>query len=88
MLSQDGAEPTSQEWIGLCKILEDIMPKWVVSVGYFKEVNLGPMQFSADFMGTFPKFAIGSQYFYSHRGETDCKECGTTRGYLRMGVAS
>lgn len=35
---------------------EDVLFKWVATVGYFKEFRFKPVQFSADFMGTFPKF--------------------------------
>lgn len=63
MLIQHGAQLTSKDWIGLYRNPEDIMPEWVVSDGNFKEFNLGPMQFSAGFMGTFPKSTVGSQYF-------------------------
>lgn len=63
MRSQHGAQPILKEWIGLYKNPEDVLPKWVVNVGYFKEFRFRPVQFSADFMDTLPKFTIGLQYF-------------------------
>lgn len=39
------------------------MHDWVVSAGYLKYSRLGLVQFSVEFMGTFPKFMVGSQYF-------------------------
>lgn len=53
MNSQHGAQPTPQDWIGLYKNLEEELPEWVASAGYFKNFELGPVQFGADFMGTF-----------------------------------
>ena len=63
ILSQHIAQPTSHEWVGLYRSLEDIMPEQVASVGYFKEFNLGPMQFTAKFMGTFSMSIVSLQYF-------------------------
>ena len=39
------------------------MLKWVVSAYYFKEFRFGLVQFSVAFIGNFPKFIVGSQYF-------------------------
>ena len=63
MLNQQNALLTSQEWVGLYRNTEDALPEWVVCAGYLKEFSPGPVQFSAEFMGTFPKSTMGSQYF-------------------------
>jgi hypothetical protein len=63
MLNQQNALLTSQEWVGLYRNTEDALPEWVVCAGYLKEFSPGPVQFSAEFMGTFPKSTVGSQYF-------------------------
>lgn len=63
MCSQLGAQPTSQEWVGLYKNVEDTMHEWVLCVGYLKEFSFGPAEFSAEFMGSFPKSIVGFQYF-------------------------
>ena len=60
MISQQGAHPTSKEWIALYKIQEDKL--WVVSASYFKEFSFRPVQFSVVFMGTFPNSIVGLQY--------------------------
>ena len=42
---------------------EDTMMEYVVSVGYLKEFNLGPIQISVEFMRFFPKSIVRSQTF-------------------------
>ena len=63
MLNQQSVQLTLQEWVELYRSTEDVLQKWVVSVGYLKEFSLGPVQFSAEFMSTFPKSTVGPQYF-------------------------
>ena len=63
MISQQGAHPTSLEWVNLYRIQEDKLLEWVVSASYFKEFSFKPVQFSVVIMGTFPKSIVGSQYF-------------------------
>ena len=41
---------------------EDVLPEWVVFIGYLKEFSPGPIQFSNESMNTFPKSIVGSQY--------------------------
>jgi hypothetical protein len=61
--SQHGAKPTSREWVGLYKNVEDMMPEWVVCVGYLKAFNSGTVEFSAYYMGSFSESMVGLQYF-------------------------
>lgn len=63
MINQQNAQFTSQEWVGLYRSTKDVLPDWVICAGYLKEHRPGPMQFSDEFMNTFPKSTIGSQYF-------------------------
>ena len=42
--------------------MEDALPEWIVCSGYLKEFSPGPVQFSAECMGIFPKSAVGWQY--------------------------
>ena len=63
MLNQQNAQLTSQEWVGLYRNTEDALPEWVICAGYLKEFSPGLVQFSAEFMNTFPKSTVGSQYF-------------------------
>ena len=63
MLNQQNAQLTSHEWVGLYRSTEDALLEWVVSVGYLKEFSPGLVQFSIEFMSTFPKSTVGSQYF-------------------------
>ena len=62
MLNQQNAQLTSQKWVGLYRNTEDALPKWIICVGYLKEFSLGPIQFNTEFVGTFPKSTVGSQY--------------------------
>lgn len=45
--SQHGAKPTSREWVGLYKNVEDMMLEWVVCVGYLKAFSSGTVEVSA-----------------------------------------
>ena len=63
MHGQLWTQSTSHEWIGLYKNKKDVMPEWVVCVGYFKEFTFGIVQFSVKFMGTFSKSTLKLQYF-------------------------
>lgn len=46
LISQHGAQPTPQEWIGLNKNLEDELLEWVASARYCKVFRFGPIQFN------------------------------------------
>lgn len=63
MCNQLGAQPTSQEWVGLYKNVEDTMHEWVVCAGYLKDFSFGLVEFSVEFMGSFPKSIVGLHYF-------------------------
>lgn len=63
LLRQQSAQLHSQEWVGLYRNMEDILSEWVVSADYLKEFSSGHVQFNAEFMSTFPKSTVGSQYF-------------------------
>lgn len=63
MLGQHDAEPMSQEGVALYKSLQDALHVWVVNFGCLKDFSLSPIEFSANFMGTFPKFIVGVRYF-------------------------
>ena len=63
MLNQQNAYLTSQKWVGLYRNAEDALPKWVVCASYLKEFSPRFVQLSAKFMGMFPKYMVGSQYF-------------------------
>lgn len=65
MWNQHGAQPILTEWFGLYKILEVALLKWVASARYVKEFRYGLVQFSIEFMSTFPKFIVALQYFTS-----------------------
>ena len=63
MLNQQSAQLTSQGWVGLYWSMGDALLEWVVSAGGIKEFSLGHVQFSVEFMGTFPKSHVGTHYF-------------------------
>ena len=63
MLSLQSAQLTSEEWVSLYRNTEDALPKWVISVGFLKEFNYGLVHFGVEFMSTFPKYTVSSQYF-------------------------
>ena len=63
MLNQQNTQLTSQEWVGFYKSTKDALPEWVVSVGYLKAFSPDPIQFSVEFMSTFPKSIMGLQFF-------------------------
>lgn len=62
MLNQQNAHLTSQEWVALYMSTVDALLEWVVCLGYLKKLSLGPVHFIAEFMNTFPKSTMGSQY--------------------------
>ena len=41
IISQQGAHPNSQEWIGLYRNQEDELLEWVVSASYFRKLVSG-----------------------------------------------
>ena len=59
MCGQHVAQPTSQEWVGLYKSVEDTMPEWVGCAKYLENCNFGPVEFGAQFMGTFHESTMG-----------------------------
>ena len=59
LCSQHVAKLISQEWVGMYKNVEDMMPEWVVCAGYLKAFSFGLVEFSAEFMGTFPNPLLG-----------------------------
>lgn len=63
IISQQGAHPVSQKWVGLHRNQEAEFPEWVVSASYFKEFIFGLVQSNVEFMGDFCKSIVGSQYF-------------------------
>ena len=63
MLNQTNTQLTPQEWIGMYRNTEDKLPEWVINAGYLKDFKLGSVQFKAEFMSTFPKPTVGSQYY-------------------------
>lgn len=63
MWNQHGAQPISTEWFGLYENLEVALSKWVASARYVKEFRYSLVQFSTEFMSTFPKFIVGLRCF-------------------------
>lgn len=63
LLNQQDAQLTSQEWVGLYRNLLDALQGCVVRATYLKESNPSQVQFNVEFMSTFSKYNVGSQYF-------------------------
>lgn len=63
MLNQQSAQLNSTEWVGLYRNTDDTLHEWVVNAAYLKEISSDLVQFSAEFMSTFPKCTIHLQYF-------------------------
>ena len=79
LISQQSAQLTSHEWVGLFRNTEDALPEWVVNTNYLKEFSSGHVHFSTEFMSIFLKIYCWLAILHPYSGESD-----TTNGLLKL----